>query len=78
MQGRIQRMRKLYSTQELFKCRYWSLFMAKAHLYGKGFADVSLEKTAYVNVVIIVIAVRRIELFRYRNIPTRAIHGIVI
>lgn len=75
MQRRIQRMRKLYSTQELFKCRYWSLFMAKAPLYGKGFADVPLEKTAYVNVVIIVIAVRRIELFRYRNIPRRAIHG---
>ena len=78
MQRRIQRMRKLYSTQELFKCRYWSLFMAKAPLYGKGFADVPLEKTAYVNVVIIVIAVRRMELFRHRNIPGRAIHGRVI
>ena len=75
MQRRIQRMRKLFSTQELFKCRYWSLFMAKAPLYGKGFADVPLEKTAYVNVVIIVIAVRRIEFFRNRNIPRRAIHG---
>ena len=53
MQRRIQRMRKLFSTQELFKCRYWSLFMAKAPLYGKGFADVPLEKTAYVNVVML-------------------------
>ena len=52
--------------------------MAKAPFYGKGFADVPLEKTAYVNVVIIVIAVRRIELFRHRNIPRRAIHGRVI
>ena len=52
--------------------------MAKAPLYGKCFADVPLEKTAYVNVVIIVIAVRRIEIFRHRNIPMRAIHGRVI
>ena len=78
MPDRIQRMRKLYSTQELFKCRYWSLFIAKAHLHGKSFAEVSLEKTAYVNAVIILIVVRRIELFMRRNIPRRAIRERVI
>lgn len=52
--------------------------MAKAHLHGKGFADVSLEKTEYVNVVIILIVVRRIELFMHRNFPRRAIHETVI